>query len=106
MPRRGGAPPGPFCGREDPRCGCACAQMASVFRASGGPAGRAALEYYQQGFDTGPDWAEVVLPLSGFAASGRMMAGAVRPEDVRAVGLVAYGRDHAADVSLAAMGAL
>jgi len=63
-------------------------------------------QYYQQGFDTGPDWAEVVLPLSGFAASGRMMAGAVRPEDVRAVGLVAYGRDHAADVSLAAMGAL
>jgi hypothetical protein len=61
-------------------------------------------QYYQQGFETGPDWAEVVLPLSGFAPSGRMMAGAVRPEEVRSVGLVAYGRDHVADVALAALG--
>jgi hypothetical protein len=63
-------------------------------------------QYYQQGFETGPDWAEVSLPLSGFAASGRMMAGDVRPGEVRSIGLVAYGRDHAADVSLAAMGAI
>ncbi|PWK60175.1 complex I intermediate-associated protein 30 (CIA30) [Roseicyclus mahoneyensis] len=63
-------------------------------------------QYYQQGFDTGPDWAEVVLPLTGFAASGRLMVGAVRPEEVRSVGLVAYGRDHVADVSLAALGAV
>lgn len=61
-------------------------------------------QYYQQGFETGPDWAEVTLPLEGFAASGRLMAGRLRAEDVRSVGLVAYGRDHAADVSLAAMG--
>jgi len=63
-------------------------------------------QYYQQGFETGQDWAEVRLPLSGFQPSGRMMAGQVRPEDVRSVGLVAYGRDHVADVSLAALGAV
>ncbi len=50
--------------------------------------------------------AEVILPLSGFAPSGRMMSGTVRSEEVRSVGLVAYGRDHVADVSLSAMGAL
>ena len=61
-------------------------------------------QHYQQGFETGPDWSEVELPLSGFVASGRMMAGAVRPEEVRSVGLVAYGRDHVADVALAALG--
>lgn len=63
-------------------------------------------QYYQQGFETGADWAEVLLPLAAFVPSGRMMAGAVRPEEVRSVGLVAYGRDHVADVSLSAMGAL
>lgn len=63
-------------------------------------------QYFQQGFDTGPDWAEVTLPLSGFTASGRLMAGHVRPQDVRSVGLVAYGRDHVADVSLQALGAV
>lgn len=63
-------------------------------------------QFYQAGFETGPDWAEVVLPLSGFTASGRMMAGAVRPEEVRSIGIAAYGRDHAADVSVAALGAL
>ncbi|WP_297620912.1 CIA30 family protein [uncultured Roseicyclus sp.] len=63
-------------------------------------------QYYQHGFDTGPDWAEVTLPLADFAASGAMMAGRIRPEDIRSIGLVAYGRDHAADVSLAALGAV
>jgi hypothetical protein len=62
-------------------------------------------QYYQQGFETGPDWAEVTLPLADFTASGRMMAGRVRPEDIRSVGIVAYGRDHVADVSVAALGA-
>ena len=63
-------------------------------------------QYYQQGFDTGPDWAEVVLPLAGFAASGSLMAGEVRPGEVRSIGIVAYGRDHVADVSVAALGAV
>ena len=62
-------------------------------------------QYFQQGFDTGPDWAEVVLPLAGFVPSGRGLAGVVRPEEVRSVGVAAYGRDHVADLSLAALGA-
>jgi hypothetical protein len=63
-------------------------------------------QYFQQGFLTGPEWAEVTLPLSDFAASGRMMAGRIRPEAVRSIGIVAYGRDHVADLSLAALGAV
>ena len=63
-------------------------------------------QYFQQGFATGPDWAEVILPLSGFVPSGRLMAVALRPRDVRSLGLVAYGRDHVADVSLAAFGTI
>lgn len=63
-------------------------------------------QYYQQGFQTGPDWVDVTLTLADFAASGRMMAGVPRPGEVRSLGLVAYGRDHEADVSLAAFGAV
>lgn len=61
-------------------------------------------QYYQQGFATTGAWAEVVLPLAGFAPSGRMLGRAVAPDEIRSLGLVAYGRDHAADVSLAAFG--
>ena len=63
-------------------------------------------QYYQQAFPTGPDWAEATLPLTDFTASGRMMTGRIRPEDVRSIGIVAYGRDHAADVSIEALGAV
>lgn len=63
-------------------------------------------QYYQQSFETGPDWAEVTLPLADFTASGRMMAGRIKPEDIRSIGIVAYGRDHVADVSVAALGAV
>ena len=35
---------------------------------------------------------------------GRMMAGAIKPENIRSIGIVAYGRDHVADVSVAALG--
>ena len=61
-------------------------------------------QYYQAGFTAGSDWAEVTLPLSAFVPSGRMMRAVPNPEDVRSIGLVAYGRDHQADVSLAAIG--
>jgi hypothetical protein len=62
-------------------------------------------QYYQQGFDTGPDWAEVTLPFTAFTASGRLMSGTLRPAEIRSIGIVAYGRDHAADLSLQALGA-
>jgi hypothetical protein len=61
-------------------------------------------QYYQQGFETAADWADVRLPLSGFTPSGAMMRGRVAPNEIRSIGIVAYGRDHRADVSLAALG--
>lgn len=61
-------------------------------------------QYYQAGFPTGEDWSEVRVPFDGFAASGRLLPAHPAPGSVRSIGLVAYGRDHAADVSLAALG--
>jgi hypothetical protein len=62
-------------------------------------------QYYQQGFETGPDWAEVTLPFADFTASGRLLSGTVRPGEIRSIGIVAYGRDHVADLWLQALGA-
>jgi hypothetical protein len=61
-------------------------------------------QYYQAEFETGPDWAEVTIPLTGFRSSGGMMPRSVNPELVRSIAVVAYGRDHEADLSVAALG--
>lgn len=61
-------------------------------------------QYWQAGFDTGPDWQEVTLPLSAFKPSGRMLLRALRPAAVRSIGLVAFGRDYVADVALSRIG--
>ncbi|MBY6201919.1 CIA30 family protein [Maritalea mobilis] len=62
-------------------------------------------QYYQAGFVAGSDWSDVTLPLVDFAPSGRLMRARIAPEEVRSIGLVAYGRDHEADVSLSEIGA-
>lgn len=61
-------------------------------------------QHYQAPFETGPDWQEVRLPWSAFEASGRMLRDTPKPEAVRSVAIVAYGRDHEADVSVAEIG--
>lgn len=61
-------------------------------------------QFYQAPFETGPDWQEVDLPFAAFAPSGGMLPRRIKPETLRSVGVVAYGRDHAADLSVAAMG--
>jgi len=57
-------------------------------------------QYYQAPFTPGPDWGEIRVPLSAFVASGSLLRRTPRAGDVRSIALVAYGRDHLADVSL------
>ncbi len=59
--------------------------------------------YYQAAFDTGPDWSEVRLPLADFKPSNAVLPATVDPETITSIGLVAFGRDHRADVSLASV---
>ena len=58
-------------------------------------------QYYQAPFTPGPDWGEIRVPLSAFTASGALLRATPRAGDIRSIALVAYGRDHLADVSLA-----
>lgn len=61
-------------------------------------------QYYQAGFDVGPDWAEVRLPFGAFRPSGAMLARIPRADRLTAIGVVAYGRDHAARIDVAEVG--
>ncbi len=55
---------------------------------------------FRHAFPTTTDWAEVVLPFEDFAPSHAGMANAIAPSDVVSIGIVAYGRDHDADLTV------
>ena len=61
-------------------------------------------QYYQAPFATTTDWAEVRIPFDAFKPSGAMLRDSLRPASIRSIGIVAYGRDHTADVSVAEVG--
>ncbi|MBZ4021471.1 NADH ubiquinone oxidoreductase [Rhodobacter sp. TJ_12] len=61
-------------------------------------------QYYQAGFDVTRDWQEIRVPFSAFRASGKMLRAVPRPGDVRSVALVAFGRDHQAEVEMREIG--
>lgn len=63
-------------------------------------------QYYQAAFVATPDWTEIDLPLSAFQRSGPMLRASPRASDIRSVALVAYGRNHDADVRLSRLDAL
>lgn len=57
-------------------------------------------QFYSAGFDTTAEWAEITLPLNAFAPSRDSLPAQILARDVRSLGLVAYGRDHIADLSV------
>ena len=62
-------------------------------------------QYYQAAFDTTGDWQDITLPWSAFEASGALLPRTPKPSGIRSVALVAYGRDHRADVWLSDLAA-
>jgi hypothetical protein len=61
-------------------------------------------QYYQAGFDVTRTWSEVRLPLDAFAASGALLRSVPRPQAVTSVAVVAYGRDHDAEIEVREIG--
>ena len=57
-------------------------------------------QYYQAGFDVAQEWVEVRLPFTDFEASGRLLRTVPRPESLKSVGIVAFGRDHEAEIDV------
>ena len=56
--------------------------------------------YYQAGFDVTKGWAEVLLPFKDFKASGVFLQQMPKPEDLQSIGVVAFGRDHQAEIDV------
>ena len=61
-------------------------------------------QYYQAGFETTPDWQDLRLPFTAFAASGALLRATPDPATVTSLAAVAYGRDHEADLSFQWLG--
>ena len=57
-------------------------------------------QYYQAGFEVTQEWSEVRLPFTDFKASGRLLRTVPRPESLKSVGIVAFGREHEAEIDV------
>ncbi len=61
-------------------------------------------QYYQARFDVVTDWAEIRLPFTEFRRSGRLLATVPSAGDIKSIGVVAYGRDHTAQIDVREVG--
>jgi hypothetical protein len=61
-------------------------------------------QYYQASFDTTEEWQTIRLPLSAFERSGNWLRSKVKASSIRSLGVVAYGRDHQAEIDVAEIG--
>lgn len=59
---------------------------------------------YQSSFDVTEEWQNFELPLAGFSRSGNWLRGEIKPPSIRSIGIVAFGRDHQADLDIAEIG--
>ena len=57
--------------------------------------------YYTARFQTGEKWKEIILPFDEFEKSATLMPRKLKSDTIKTIGLVAYGKDHSADVSIA-----
>ena len=61
-------------------------------------------QYYQGTFDVSDQWQVIRLPLDAFKASGSWIRKSALPKSIRSIGIVAYGRNHQADIQLSEIG--
>ena len=57
-------------------------------------------QYYQAKFEVSKKWTEVLLPFRDFKASSALLKKTPYPRDLRSIGVVAFGRDHRAEVEV------
>lgn len=61
-------------------------------------------QYYQAGFDATRDWTEIRLPFAVFKPSGSLLRSVPRASSLRSVAIVAFGRDHDAEIEVREVG--
>ena len=60
--------------------------------------------YYQAGFDVTSAWKEVKLPFDAFKRSNPLLGTVLHPNRVKSIAIVAYGRNHAAEIDTRQVG--
>ena len=58
-------------------------------------------QYYTASFKTSEKWKEISISFDEFEKSATLMPRKLKPDSIKTIGLVAYGKDHNADVSIA-----
>lgn len=61
-------------------------------------------QYYQASFEVAEQWQDFKLPLDQFSRSGNWLSRSIQPQTIRSIGIVAYGRDHRAEIEIAQIG--
>ena len=61
-------------------------------------------QYYQAGFDVTEAWKEIRLPLASFRSSSNWLPKLVNGKSLSSIGIVAFGRDHTAQIDLKEIG--
>ena len=57
-------------------------------------------QYYSSGFDASDKWNEIKMPFDDFKKSSTFMRSKVNSSNIRTVGIVAYGRNHKAELEV------
>ncbi len=61
-------------------------------------------QYYQASFEVTEQWQMIKLPLTDFQRSGSWLRTHLNPASIRSIGVVAFGRDHSAQIDVAEIG--
>ena len=61
-------------------------------------------QYYQASFDATDEWRVIRIPFDKFVGSSDWLDDVIYPPSIRSLGIVAYGRDHQADISVSIAG--
>ena len=61
-------------------------------------------QFYQASFAVSEEWQEVRIPFDTFTPYGRLLRKTFNAQAIRSMAIVAFGRDHSADLSVRAMG--
>ncbi len=61
-------------------------------------------QYYHAGFEVSGNWGEVRLPFELFRRSGRLLREVPRADSLKSIAVVAYGRDHEAEIDVRELG--
>ena len=57
-------------------------------------------QYYQASFKSEPTWKEINIPFQKFKRSSSFMKRVFDPDTIKTIGIVAYGKDHTADITV------